>query len=386
MILFFILSALFIVSPVLAGLTSLSVLYIQKKNYSYQVICLFFLSLLLGLINSLKVPESDLINYVSSFEVIAQFNFIQYIIISNKEFGFFALNYILYYLTAGNFASYMIIFTSLSYFILFYSLLKMHRALKLGDSSLLLAIGVAFLFPVLFSLSAHIMRQFLAGSLVCFFLVEYIFYDKKKYFIIIASLLIHTTTFFFLIIFTPLFKRNASLTKILKISFVLLIFVSIISFNTEVFLSLLDGIPVLSYLLNRATNIVNDGQFDYLGLANFALLGFNVLVSYLASFKMGNEQNASSLKRLFFINLFLLLFIIINFNNTEIALRFSFFGFFLLPFSMYFLNSFFKKTYKYLNLTITLFILCFFTLIFIYKLNYGVWTYNNIEKLILYGL
>jgi hypothetical protein len=386
MILFFILSVLFIVSPVFAGLTSLSILYIYKKNYLYQVICLFFLSLFLGLINSLKVPESDLINYISSFEVIAEFNFMEYIIISNKEFGFFTLNYILYYLTDGNFAIYMIIFTSLSYFILFFSLLKMHRALKLEAVSLLLSIGVAFLFPVLFSLSAHLMRQFLAASLVCLFLVEYIFYDKKKYFIIMASLLIHTSTFFFLIIFTPLFKRNASLIKILKISFVSLIFVSIITSYTEVFLSIFDGIPVLSYLFHRATYIDNDGQFDYLGFMNYTLLGFNVLISYLLYLKMGNEQNAFSLKRLFFVNLFLLLFIIINFNNTEIALRFSFFGFFLLPFSMYFLNSFFKKTYKYLNLTITLFILCFFTLIFIYKLNYGIWTYNNIEKLILYGL
>ena len=378
MILFFSLVILFLVSPILCGFVSVILLFTYKNNYKCQAICLFFLSLLLGVLNSLKVPESDLLNYVTLFELVPDFNFYTYLVISGKEFVFNLLNYPLYYLTAGSFPIYLGIFTSVSYFILFYSILKMHKAVKLSNSAFLMSMGVAFLFPQLFSLSGHLLRQFLAGSLTCLFLVDYFFYNKKGYFIILSAILIHTSSILFIIVITPFFRFNFFSLKNLKYTFSYGILFLLLFYLTSKF-----EIPVLSYLIERASTTTKNDQFSSLSLVNFLLLGFNVGVTYLASLKMNMKANRSSIHSLFIINLVLLLFVLINFNNVEIALRFSFYGHFLFPITFYYvMNVFFSSRLNEINLILMLFILFLFLFFFLFKIFYGYWTYNNLEKII----
>ena len=170
MSLFFILTLLFLISPVSCAIISFMLFFKYKNNFRYQILCLIFISLFLGLINSLKVLEGDLINYSNFFNTVPEFNLLAYTLVTGKEIVFNLFNYIIYYLTVGNFSIYVIIFTLISYFLLSISILRMHKALKWSNNSLLLSIGVAFLFPTLFSMSAHLVRQFLAASLICVFL------------------------------------------------------------------------------------------------------------------------------------------------------------------------------------------------------------------------
>ena len=270
-------------------------------------------------------------------------------------------------------------FTLISYFLLSFSILRMHKALKWGDNSLLLSISVAFLFPTLFSLSAHLVRQFLAASLTCVFLVEYIFYHKNRYLMILAAVLIHTSSIFFLFVFIPFFKRTISLLNTLKFLLFFGLPLSIIFYFSNTIISLFDDVPVISYLISRSLTTDQYVQFDKLGIANFALLFFNAFITFIAANSKKTPIKAS-LFPLFFMNFFLLILIIINFNNTEIALRFSFYGYFLLPFSLYFIMNFFSKK---ISLIIALSVLCILVALFIYNLYFGRWTYINIEKLFL---
>ena len=379
MSLFFILTLLFLISPVSCAIISFMLFFKYKNNFRYQILCLIFISLFLGLINSLKVLEGDLINYSNFFNTVPEFNLLAYTLVTGKEIVFNLFNYIIYYLTVGNFSIYVIIFTLISYFLLSISILRMHKALKWSNNSLLLSIGVAFLFPTLFSLSAHLVRQFLAASLICVFLVEYIFYHKKKYLMTLAAVLIHTSSIFFIIGFIPFFKRTISLLNILKILLFLGLPLSIIFYFSNALISLFGSIPFLSYLINRAVVTDQYVQFNNLGIANFVILFFNVLITYIAAFSTKTSTKIS-LFPLFFINFFLMIFIIINFNNTEIALRFSFYAYFLIPFSCYFIMNFFSKIN---SLIIVLPILCILVALFIYNLYFGRWTYINTEKLFL---
>lgn len=353
-----------------------------QNNYNYTLLCFFFTSLFLGLINSLKVPESDLINYINFFEAVPDFNLVEYLLFTGREFLFNLLNYVLFYLTTGNSSVYIVVLTSASYFLLFYSLLKMHQVLNYGKSSLLLSIGAAILFPTLFSLSAHLIRQFLASSLVMLFLVDYFFYNKRRFLIITIAGLIHTTAFFFIIFLAPLFKQNLTNGKTLKklLFPILLILISIYLFDE--LLDLLRTFPIASYIIDRITFTDKYASFNKLGLTNFILLGFNIVITYLAC-RSKNYKKTHRAKGIFLVNLVLLLFIILNYNNTEIALRFSFFAYFLFPFSFYFLrNVFFNKYLNNTFLIIALFILLMLLILFVLNLFYGVWTYINPEKLL----
>jgi hypothetical protein len=80
--------------------------------------------------------------------------------------------------------------------------------------------------------------------------------------------------------------------------------------------------------------------------------------------------------------LFLFIFVIVNYYDTEIALRFSFYLYFFVPCFFYFSFSVFKLSYSNILSKFLFYpIITIFTFWFIYKLYYGTWTYNNIASL-----
>ena len=382
MILFFILLILFCFSPLIALITSVLIALKYHKNYNYGLLSCFFMSLFLGSINSLKIPESDLINYFNFFKSASDFSLIQYILFSGKAYFFNLINYVLYYITSGSFSAYIIILTIISYFVLFLSIFKIHFSLGYGKTSLLLSVGVAALFPTLFSLSAHLLRQFLASSLIVYFLICHFFYDKKKWWLIISAGLIHISAFFFMIFMIPFFKRALTIKNTIRILMISCIIILFTFYLSEKLLDVLSSIPLISYAIDRITITDKYVSFNKLGLLNFLFLGFNVLATYLGSLSK-NYSKKNRVRSLFLVNLFLLLFIILNFNNTEIALRFSFYGYFMFPFSFYFLSGFLiKNHYNKTSLLVTLFILFGFMLLFIDNIFNGSWTYQNVEKIL----
>lgn len=376
--LFFFIGLIFIFSPILGAFTSvILLLYNHKKVYTR--ISFFFLALFLGIINSLKVPDSDLINYKDYFDLVETTNFQTYILIHGKEPLFFVFNFIVFHITDGSFNLYIIIFTLVSYYILFLSIHKLHQKINLSHNSFIFSIFIAFLFPNLFSLSAHLMRQFLASSISIYFLVTYSFYNKKNFLILLASILIHTTSFIFSMVLLPFFRKKLSLSKIILFAlFSTIFFISIFTFADTLYI-VFENLPVFSYLFKRISNVEDAWETDNLSLISFIVLLFNIIITYRASIL---DFSKKLLQPVLYINLLLLIFVIINYNNTEIALRFSFYAYFLFPISFYFLpNLFSKKNNLFFNKIGIMAILIIFFILFVRNLYYGTWEYINIESL-----
>ncbi|MFD2535852.1 EpsG family protein [Gelatiniphilus marinus] len=379
---FVILGLLFVISPITGAILSFLALFYFSNNKGLTRICFFYIALFLAIINTLKVPENDLKMYLWQYNLVETNTFFDYIFLFKKEQFFYFFNYVTYKLTSGSFIWYVAIFTVISYYLIFTSIWKVHKSLKGSVYSFLLCIGISVLFPMLFSLSAHLMRQFLASSLIMYVLVSKIFYKENKYLYYILAVLTHSTSLIFLMIFLPINKK-VKLLRIFVISILFLAIVFSLFYYAETLHSIFDSVPVVSYVLERLSN--PDGIFktDNLGLVNYALQLFVVVLFYLQSISDNFKNIVYERYKLFFISLLLFLFIISNYYNTEIALRFSFYIYFLFPLSFYFYGELFSSRFsKAINQISFVPIILVFLLWFIVKLKNGSWTYNNLDTLL----
>lgn len=369
-------------SPIFCGILSLYFIIVKYQNNFDTILAFVFLGLSFGCINVLKVPESDLLNYIEFYINAGKYDFINYLKIEDKEYLFFSLNYFLYYVLGGSFQIYLIIFTALCYFLLFYSVRILDKHLKFGKESYFLAIIVIVLFPNIFSISAHLMRQFLAASLLIVFLIKNIFEgDKKSILFLVLSSLIHSSALLFIIILLPFFNKRMSNTNM----FIFLILSLGFGLILGRFSSLFEGVPVLGYGIQRFTERDNVYETENLGYLAVLLQGITVFLFYFG-IKKYKMNNFSRLYKLLYIVLFLIIFILSNYQNTQMASRFNFYIYFLFPISIYFLYSILnireKKSKNFFNFSL----ISLFLFWFCFKLNYGTWKYEHIEKLFFFYL
>lgn len=373
---------LFCISPISSILFAFLYLLFKKnvrtREYFYFV---FLFSVLLGILNAGKIPENDLIMYKFWYEDVKNYDFVGYLFYHGREPLFFLYNYLIYYLTFGSFEAYLVIHTAICYSIMGYAILRMHKVFKFPKEYLVTSILVLFLFPHLFSLSVHLMRQFLAASILLLFTIDVAFYNKKRIVLFLAALMVHTTAFLFAILY--LIKKIKS-TKLVML-FVILTFGAFTILVFKFSNSFLDGSSetnMINYGITRLQNRDESIELQKLSILHFALFIFIVLGFYQLrqNWKMKNRGV------LLYLSTLLLTFISINYNDTELALRISFYMFFLFPISLYFfLKS--SKVIKYnkdKRVIASLFLIVFSSW-FIYKLYNGVWTYQHIERVLFTG-
>jgi len=102
---------------------------------------------------------------------------------------------------------YIFCISFISYGLLAYSLIKLAFKLELSYKVIIFCICIMMFTPYLFIMSAHLVRQILATSLLFYLLVDTSFYNNKKWWLVIAMVLIHTTTLFFVVfLFLPILK------------------------------------------------------------------------------------------------------------------------------------------------------------------------------------
>lgn len=369
---FFLLLIIFFISPLLSAITAFLILVFNSKTRNKVIPCFIFLGAFLGFINTLKTPESDLIRYLDFY---ININVNNLFVRGTKEPLYGVLNLIINTLTDGSIEMFIVLMSTLCYFFIFISVWKMHMKLNLSRYSFMLSIIIVLFFPNLFSLSNHLLRQFLAGSIIVFVIIENTFYKNKRYMFLLAAVLIHTTSFFFSFIYLPFLNKKMTFKRKLTISFLMfLIFSGVYSFLT-VLTNLFSGIPVLGLIFKRLD--VQDGAWE---TDNISVLSFIFMFFVLTVFfKVSKKINVNKLS---LVTIFLIAFIIINYSNTEIALRFTFYTYFLFPIAIYFLPlslSNFKNENNF-SIIITPVLSIMFICWFIFKLNNGSWTYLELDK------
>ncbi|TOI26967.1 hypothetical protein CGI63_23415, partial [Vibrio parahaemolyticus] len=177
-----------------------------------------------SLINLIKIPESDMMIYIEALNEIVKssfydvFNF-SFVSLRSSEFVFNIYLYILSNIDLTGF-----LFSFLSVFIIYFNLgLTVFNLSYKKDIDFLVIVFSLFLCFVTFSLSGHLVRQYLAVSFILLG-VSYIAVNKNRAYILsLASMFIHNSlipfVLFYPLIYAGTVKYGWKLMTFLSLSF-----------------------------------------------------------------------------------------------------------------------------------------------------------------------
>ena len=250
---------LFCLNPV--AITFLVFLYFitsRITHRSFLYLSSFIFAAYISCINATKVPDNDLEMYLDYYKAVNYTDFFTYITFLSqgeaiKEPLFSVLNYILYWIIGSNTKVYIFCISFISYGLLAYSLIKLAFKLELSYKVIIFCICIMMFTPYLFIMSAHLVRQILATSLLFYLLVDTSFYNNKKWWLVIAMVLIHTTTLFFVVfLFLPILKDRLVGKRLycVILCFCLLSLYQVLSSYLYV---VFENIPIVGYILKRTS-------------------------------------------------------------------------------------------------------------------------------------
>lgn len=310
----------------------------RKENLTFwSILSIVFISLY----NATKIPENDLAWYVEFYLMADNYNLINYLgqLTDGKEPLYQMLVYTLHLIGGNNTHFFVFSISLISYTFLLKALLIWKKDLDISETNFMLAVSTLCFFPWTFALSVHIIRQFLALSIMLWAFFSYFSKHKKIYWLFaFCTIYIHSSV---IILFPLLFIKKIAQPIKIKYLYVLIgIFVLFSSINQL-------GTIALSYVRNSAT-LVHIAQKAADGthfettlplsqlLFSIALVILGFVAVYIKNKKL-KEQNIIPL----FLNtsLIILCFILVSSNYSEIQLRYnfyfwSFFPFFILVYTL----------------------------------------------------
>lgn len=152
------------------------------------------MSLYLALVNATKFPDSDMANYLQSFVDAQQLDLVTYLQLNTREPLYYLSLYGVSRLPGADAKLYIFLSTFIPYLIYGSAVLRLGAALHVDRKSLLSLLIFLFFIPQLFSLSAHLLRQFLAASLVMLFLSDYAVIGRRRWGVGMLGVMIHYST------------------------------------------------------------------------------------------------------------------------------------------------------------------------------------------------
>lgn len=367
---------IFLINPILGIFVTILISLSYKSEFCI-VGLIVMLSTFLGLINTTKFLESDIIGYSNIFELSKKQSFIKYIKEIGKEPLYYSFMYLFGKVLNTNFKFFLLIQTFIAYFFYLYSIFRFQNKLALNRLSVLFSLGLATLFFELFSLSAHIMRQFLAASLLLYYIVIKIFYDQNKWWYLISVIFIHSTTILFVpLIFFSFLKKKINTNRIFL---VILISGTIIFLLPIISILIVDkmGIGIFTYIFYKSLEPNFDDGVQVSKIAifiNIFLFIYSLTRNYIIKIYNVHEIHFNH------IIIFLTIFIIILINQPLLAYRFSFYSYFILPMIMPIVLS--RKTLGSFFPYLGTIIIAFMIFRFMFKLENGVFTYASLSNIL----
>ena len=328
----------------------------------YSRLCLV-LSFVLSLINSTKVLQGDLFLYKVQFENSNGLDLLTYIFINLKDPLYYLLNYLVFNFISDSFSVFLFINSFISYSFLLIGIKNLAIFFKFKKKDILLVILSTALFPLLFSFSAGILRQFMAICVAIYF-ISCLYKNNsnktKNLYLLSLTILLHSSNVIFLF-FISFFLIEFNFKKKIKIIIsTILLFLFIINSNYfQLF------IPALA----RVNDLKGRVILDELSLFSITIISLMFLfITYL--FFKEKIQKAK-----YFIGGYICVFCIFYFfyfqNNTELTTR-------LLPiiYAFWPLFIFYFLKLKNINIFFKIVFTLFIFLLFISNLFFGIYTYN----------
>lgn len=388
--LYFLLVLIFIIAPFPSIIFAIYIIiFTQTKNRNYFYVLFAMLSLFLGLINTTKVLASDLEHYYYSFLNVGNSSLRDYVFNSGNSIDayykgieplYYLISYLFYHILSNHFSNFVLVITVVGYMFLFLSIYNYFNYIGANSLSILTAICILAFFNQYFYLTAHLVRQVLAFSIMFYCIVEKAIYNKNRYLLIISSVLIHSSTLFFVpIIFIPIFKKKLSFRTVLILS---VFIISIIIFANKA-LNFMLNITSFSSTLGYSFARISEGTFDDgLSLKNsYLYIVCLPLLIIVISQLLINKKNKQG--TIFLFNVFIWLCILVFFTRSAPLIQYRFF-FMIYCFMPIILPQLFFKN-KILNKSFNLFLIIFFVARFFVTYSSAPWEYAPLDKILTYN-
>jgi hypothetical protein len=241
----------------------------------------------LGLLNITKTPVSDMAVYMEWYAAAAELSFLDYLGLFSREYLFYSWTYLISYVSSGSEPFYIFCSTVVPYFFFLVSIARLGKHFALSPKAVALILLLFVFFGPLFSLSAHLMRQFFAATLVLTFYSTWIQSGRRPWSYLIAGTFMHYSAAFF---FVPAFlKFSVNFSSAVKIIFVFLA-VALTFAVARQFAGALSNFPIIGLIFVRIDDLVGAD----LGHLSLSAAAFNILVGALALALLKSRRVARS--------------------------------------------------------------------------------------------
>ncbi|MEC9227755.1 MAG: EpsG family protein, partial [Verrucomicrobiota bacterium] len=301
-----------------------------------------------------------------------------FLAIHGKDPIYYAFVYLLSNSGFVNASGYVFTSVFVSYFLILGSTVRAARLLGICADKIFLAILILLYFDPLFSNSAHLLRQFLAGAVVLFALSRSTQDSKETWLLTIAASLIHSSaTVFILVLLVRRFLGGRKLRNtILRLCCVIVaLFMLRFAPGPITMVSSALGLDFISYAISRLSQ---ESFFELQPLSAGSLVYVIILAaaSFLSTFRLSAEKaHLSSPDR--FTEPTLLISMTIIFSHfigfDEISVRYLIYLYILSGVIMAIFLSRFCGPVMLVSMALSPCI----PIIFILELNTGAWTYAS---------
>lgn len=333
-------------------------------------------ALYLALVNVTKLPESDLAVYLDAFADAQHMDLPAYLLLNTREPLYYISLHFLANLPGMDGRIFVFLSTVVPYLVFGTAVLRLGMALKLNSRALLSLLIFLLFFAQLFSLSAHLFRQFLASSLVMLFLADQAITGRKRWGLGLLSIMVHYSSIPLLLLslVKPL-KRYSGLVSIF-FQAIFLIAIYILAVQVAPFLS---GLPVLGIIFERLAN----SEGAALNALNLPALGTATLFLALSLFSLirtTDKTLAAQDWSVLLCTITICVIVLLSSTQatlTEIATRYFFYLYFLIGLVLLFLMARVPQCRLVVHTLALLSLPSFF-----YKLAYGEWTFAPLGSLL----
>jgi hypothetical protein len=375
------LTLLFFVQPFITLWVIMLLLWFYKPMQSWMLgMFALFGAAFIALINTTKVPDSDLEKYLNWYESVSNVGIIEFLSLFTREYAYYFWMYSISLFSAGD--KYVFIFLSswIPYLILMLSILLVCRNFNIGTRTAALIMLTFLFFAPLFAISAHLLRQFFAAAMVTIFFAKRIVEQKNSWWIIVVATFVHYSAFIFLPLILIKSSRKLSIPLNVLLSFTMLLSIFLVAKAASGFLT---NIPIFGLIFQRISAeeipVVIGLSFNAMIFVVF-ILALTATVMWSRVGQFGQQGIGLYEVHLYIVTLLIGTIVVVSnlfVNTAEIAMRIYFYLYFLsaLVVSMYFVNH-----RKSLPALIALSMVV--TIQFFLSLDMGVWRYAPVNKIL----
>jgi len=377
--LFFLL--LFFVQPFLTFSFLVVVSLIERvKSPGFIYMIAFFGSCYLGLVNVTKFPDGDLVKYLEWYASAQEFSLPAFLAIFSREPAYYIYLHTIANLPFASERFFVFASTVVGYLIFMFAVIRASLSLRLSVRVVVcIAVALMFFAP-LFSLSAHLMRQFIAASLVILFFSESLLLGRRYWWMLIVAILVHYSAILFLLL-AMMKKPDRASSGIGVFSYFSVL--PILYFLSNSTASLFADMPVLGFVFSR---VAAEGGAELEHLSHVAIFFAVAMITLsitnlkaspcrmgsMSLFNHGWRINTTAI----------ILGVIVLVSNllegaTEIATRFYFYMYFLLGLVLPIFFSIHRRLAKLIFPSLGLLFAFFF-----YNSQFGAWRYASLNELL----